>query len=488
MPLKKVQSGQQLKIPAATFNAMVDAAVAHRESQRDTSRHSRQSFKQAGIALIRNESNVEIPRFGILGIDGVIIEPASNLDEFQSNFALSGVVPKSPLHFGQFAISKTPLPPGEIGKAVFDGLSPARVEITDACHQFAEVKDEEAGLLVSQPFGAARILWREGGLGTQWAIVRLSNSGHDIQRFKLVSPLARCGTADALRLTFSESSQWEQDCGETDCPFELHDALGIAKNNAEAGAVGWAKWQADSQRWELLQLGEDCCDSSSSSEVPSSSYSSDSSSSESSSSESSSSESSSSESSSSESSSSEYSSSSSWSSSDYSSSSSESSSSCPSGHGITATIHTLTPCPERIGDLVRFPTQRLRFECGLLVAIDDGEPCELPIRCEPSSSSSSERSSSSNSSSSSSSSQHSSSESSSGESSSSSSAPSSSSSSSPSGSSSANNSSSQVPVSSSGDPPSPSTAPSSSSTSSSSSSSSSASSHHSSSSSSVPLP
>jgi len=389
--IKKVQAGQSLKIPAATFNAMVDAAVAHRESQRDTGRQARPSFKQTGIVLIRNESSVEIPRFGILGIDGVIIEPTANLDEFQSNFALAGNAPKLPEHLGQFAISQTPLPPGEIGRAVVDGVCPVRVAVSDPCHQFADVQDNQATVLVSQPAGSARILWREDGLGTKWALVRLANSSHDIRRFKLSSPLDRCGSAEAMRLSFGgEHSPWEQDCGETDCPFLLHDTLGIA-NNAPAGAVGWAKWQADSQRWELLQLGEDCCASSSSSEVSSSSDYSSSSSSESSSSEfSSSSETSSSSeepSSSSESSSSEYS----------SSSDSSSSSSCPSGHGLTTVVRTLSPCPERIGNRVWYPTQRLTFECGLLVAVDDGDPCELPYCCEPSSSSSSDSSSSSSS-------------------------------------------------------------------------------------------
>jgi hypothetical protein len=40
---------------------------------------------------------------------------------------------------------------------------------------FAEIADGVTSLLAACPSGSAQVLWREGGTGAQWAVVKLGN-------------------------------------------------------------------------------------------------------------------------------------------------------------------------------------------------------------------------------------------------------------------------------------------------------------------------
>ena len=84
---------------------------------------------------------------------------------------------------------------------------------------FADIKENESAALISRPHGSAQILWREGGMGLQWAVVRFSNVVDDVWRFKLTETLTRCGNALAQRVVYQETPQpnW---C-ELDCRFRF---------------------------------------------------------------------------------------------------------------------------------------------------------------------------------------------------------------------------------------------------------------------------
>ena len=69
--LKKVKSGDPLRIPAATFNAMIDAARDHQQRRQGREQTSFPAFRQSGIVLARNDSGSDRDRFDGLGIDAV---------------------------------------------------------------------------------------------------------------------------------------------------------------------------------------------------------------------------------------------------------------------------------------------------------------------------------------------------------------------------------------------------------------------------------
>ena len=172
--LNKVQSGSPLVIPARTFNSFIDAARDFQDRQRTLSRQAHRDIRQGDIILVRNDSGTDVDRFAVLGVDVPIISPADNLGNFQNQVALAGVTPTEDDHAGRFVITAGPIAASEIGLAHAAGVCPVMIDVPDEDHAlFADVTDGQTDRLVAGASGSAVILWREGGTGVQWAVVRI---------------------------------------------------------------------------------------------------------------------------------------------------------------------------------------------------------------------------------------------------------------------------------------------------------------------------
>lgn len=155
---------------------MLDAAVAHRQRQANISRDTSAVHQQADIVLVRNDSGSPRQQFDILGIDGPIISPDANETEFRSRVALKGVTPGES-HIGRFVVLAEPLANGKIGKAFVAGACPVKLNVDDDKEwRYAEIADGVTANLKVSMQGSAGILWRAGGTGVQWAVVRLGKA------------------------------------------------------------------------------------------------------------------------------------------------------------------------------------------------------------------------------------------------------------------------------------------------------------------------
>jgi hypothetical protein len=176
--LKKVQSGDKLRIPAAAYNAFVDTAMDMRRRQQGQEQGATPEQRQTGIILIRNDSGEDRARFDVLGVQSTVVSPTDNLDAFKSKVVLAGVKPTEADHKGRFVVLLEPISTGKIGRAVAAGVSVVRLNVTDTDHKFADVSDNDAGQLKSTDSGAAAILWKESGNGVKWAaVVRIGAGG-----------------------------------------------------------------------------------------------------------------------------------------------------------------------------------------------------------------------------------------------------------------------------------------------------------------------
>jgi hypothetical protein len=169
---KKAQAGQPLEVSATAWNAFIDAAQKTKNAQHDELSDAATQFRPADIIKLRNESGIDLPRFSVLGISAPIFAPSVSLRAFQDQVALTGVVPTESDHFGRFAILLDPVRNGHIARAWVSGACQARVNVEDDDHTCADVTDGDPTKLTSAKRGAAQLLWREGGTGDQWAIVR----------------------------------------------------------------------------------------------------------------------------------------------------------------------------------------------------------------------------------------------------------------------------------------------------------------------------
>ena len=152
--LCKVKSGDPLEIPAETFNAFVDAAIAHRRRQQSSTQTARDSARQTDIVLVKNSSGVDRNRFNVLGVDGPLFTPTDSADEFKNRVALDGVTPAESDHLGKFVILLEPVGSGQIGRAVASGVCAVKINVQDEGDICADVNDGQAGSLPHPGNGA----------------------------------------------------------------------------------------------------------------------------------------------------------------------------------------------------------------------------------------------------------------------------------------------------------------------------------------------
>ena len=171
--LKKVKSGDPLRIPAQTFNTFIDTARDYQNRKMQGGQPAQREFAQSGIVLVKNNSGADCDRFAVLGIGGPIFTPTDNVESFKNKVALAGVTPAESSHFGKFVILQEPIKTGEIGSAWIAGVCPAKIDMVAANHKFADIIDGDATALRSGSAGAAQILWVESGTGVKWATVQI---------------------------------------------------------------------------------------------------------------------------------------------------------------------------------------------------------------------------------------------------------------------------------------------------------------------------
>jgi len=239
-PFRKVSPGDPLVIPAAAYNTFVDTARDYLDRRNDQGQEAHPAARDSGIVLVRNDAGEDVTsRFAVLGIDGPVIAPADNADEFANRVILSGKVPYVATHAGRFIILLEPLAAGAIGYGVVSGVTAAKVDVADEDHAFADVENENWSQLKSGATGAAQILWKESGTGyNKWALVRLGNP-------------AGAGTVFPVNLTQVGGSQ-----GTTTAPASwTYDVVDAASGATLATAVNPTasphKWKRPSAGWMI---------------------------------------------------------------------------------------------------------------------------------------------------------------------------------------------------------------------------------------------
>jgi len=171
--VNKVLPGEPLRIPAATYNAFIDAA---RAAPPATNRGAR-PFSGRQLVTVQNSSGADVDRFGVLGIDGVIFSRTDNEIEFENNWSFDCSEPATASHVGKFVIVAEPIANGAIGKAFISGTCPVQINMNAATNEFADISDGDATMLESASSGAARILYVADTSSVQWGIVLLSGGG-----------------------------------------------------------------------------------------------------------------------------------------------------------------------------------------------------------------------------------------------------------------------------------------------------------------------
>ena len=124
--LRKVRSGNPLRLPAGAYNAFVDAAVdlRRRQGRGEAVAGPLVESAQRGIVLVRNDSDDDIEPYHALAITGVLVEPGEDDQErtFQSRTPLTGDIATEETAGPAFVVALQPIKPNKLGRCVLTGV------------------------------------------------------------------------------------------------------------------------------------------------------------------------------------------------------------------------------------------------------------------------------------------------------------------------------------------------------------------------------
>jgi hypothetical protein len=146
----------------------------------------------ANTITVYNSTDTDCPEFGVLELDGTVLNAADlDLPADAASAVYTGVKPENipssstgaqvPIWNKRIVIAQEAIPAGEIGQCLLNGVSPVKVYSQhnpnpyQAHASFASPLGRLDAAYFNTGFGFP-ILWREPGTGEKWAIVKLGHN------------------------------------------------------------------------------------------------------------------------------------------------------------------------------------------------------------------------------------------------------------------------------------------------------------------------
>ena len=191
------------------------------------------SYRSPAIIKVLNDTAGPLEQCAIVGLGQPVILPSDNEMEFIRNIAFR-IEPPLP---GRWGALQSPVAAGEITTAIVSGVAACKINVISELkpNALADAVDSDfTELQISDSLGNAQILWRAGGTGSQWAIVRIGNAtcSERLEKFVMLSDWSDDGLATA-RFTLIEESI-------ADMEGILEDPLGIFADQLGRGNFGLA--------------------------------------------------------------------------------------------------------------------------------------------------------------------------------------------------------------------------------------------------------
>jgi hypothetical protein len=173
---RRVTSGNPIRIPAADWNLAVAAGRAHAESALGGGRGvGGVGSRPPWLVTVRNDSGADRAQYDVLALTGHAFSPGDNEAAFRAEPCWTGTKPVT-ADVGKWALLLEPVAAGAVtDRAAVQNTWVTKIYVEHEKQQWADVRHND-GRLWSNWYGAARILWKESGLESRWAVVRLGES------------------------------------------------------------------------------------------------------------------------------------------------------------------------------------------------------------------------------------------------------------------------------------------------------------------------
>jgi len=173
-PRGHVRPGQPLALAAEQVNWINEQMRGNSGFGTNSTGDPGWSERAPNYVMILNESGHAVPRFGVLGINGVEIDPSrgsKEAREFAFRPVLRGITPAAPAHVERFVVLLEPAKPLAIVRGAVSGSFACLVNVTNTTHRFATIKAGDREQLQSTECGVLQLLWKESGTGSKkWAV------------------------------------------------------------------------------------------------------------------------------------------------------------------------------------------------------------------------------------------------------------------------------------------------------------------------------
>jgi len=177
--LRNLSRGDRISlISAGQVNLWNEAARRVRGEAFDLGFEDAETRRNSAIIDVRNNTADDLPRFAVVALSGMGVEPTENENQALANPFMEGTAPGNPNDRETIGILVDPLSADSIGRAVIVGATWVKVSVStgEENYQYCKVSNGvTANMVMSSARGPAQILWKESGTGTKWAYVLIDN-------------------------------------------------------------------------------------------------------------------------------------------------------------------------------------------------------------------------------------------------------------------------------------------------------------------------
>jgi hypothetical protein len=131
------------------------------------------------VIMARNTTGGDVPRWGVMAIGGVEINPASGDTQrrsFEEQPCITGTMPTATTG-AAFCIAVEPIKSSKIGRVAVAGVVQAKITVGSGVTGDRARPHASSETLELADDGPARVLWRPSGSGTVWGLVRIGEGG-----------------------------------------------------------------------------------------------------------------------------------------------------------------------------------------------------------------------------------------------------------------------------------------------------------------------
>ncbi len=170
-----VSPGQPLEIPAATWNALLDAAKAELARKIPGNRFGAlvSTITPNLTSLVQNTTGTAKTIRSILKLSDVLLPVADNPIGFTDRPVFIGDTPGSIAD--RFCVLRDPLDDDAIGRCIIKGEAVVDLLVNDDTHKWARPIAADTDKLESANTGPCEIIWKAGSSGTQKAVVLIGD-------------------------------------------------------------------------------------------------------------------------------------------------------------------------------------------------------------------------------------------------------------------------------------------------------------------------